>query len=241
MIAVNDINKRRRQAAWICFEPYLAEEQLFRALHILELGYQADSISNLIAYISRICSEFDIGSDIRKSLYSQFHKLISNNDDLRTNPSLSLALKKNQLKAEQKLAKPEPVQTVPAPVSPEAEPAGQQAESASLPPHTAIFACFMGQLFTHLPESTVLFEILMELAKNKKGSVDYIRRWANHPDKYDWAEGLEEKLLANLVHWVYTAFCEILGPIAADECFHRALAACEQKPEARQFSPARFL
>jgi hypothetical protein len=90
---MNDINKRRRQAAWICFEPYLAEEQLFKAIHILERGYQTDSVSNSIAYIGRVCLEFDIGSEVRKLLYGQFHKLMSEGADLRID-SLASALKK---------------------------------------------------------------------------------------------------------------------------------------------------
>jgi hypothetical protein len=237
---MNDINKRRRQAAWICFEPYLAEEQLFKAIHILERGYQTDSVSNSIAYIGRVCSEFDIGSEIRKSLYGQFHKLMSEGTDLRID-SLALALKKNQAKPRQETAASKPVQASPAPVLSMVEPLEQQDKAASLPPHIVVFSYFMIQLIAYLPDKPALFEILMELTKNKRNSVDHISRWASNPDKFDWAEGLDEKTLASLVHRVYTAFCEIMGPVAADECFHKAMAACEQKPESRRFSPARFL
>jgi hypothetical protein len=237
---MNDINKRRRQVAWICFEPHLAEEQLFKAIHLLEQGYQTDSVSNLIAYISKICSEFDIGPEIRKSLYGQFHKLMSEGTDLRIDP-LSLAFEKNQSKSQQKPAASKPVQASQVPALSLVERLEQQDKTVALPPHTVVFSCFMSQLIAYLPEKSALFEILMELAKNKKDSIDHISRWASNPDDFNWAEGLDEKVLANWVHWVYTAFCEILGPITADEYFHKAIAVCEQKPESRQFSPCRFL
>ncbi|MGJ0491943.1 hypothetical protein [Methylobacter sp.] len=93
------------------------------------------------------------------------------------------------------------------------EPLEQQDKAASPPPHTVVFSYFMRQLIAYLPDKPALFEILMELAKNKRNSVDHISRWASNPDKFDWAEGLDEKTLASLVHRVYTAFCELMGPV----------------------------
>lgn len=237
---MNDTNKRRRQAAWVCFQPHLAEDQLFKAIHLLERSYQADSVSNLIAYISKVCSEFDIGPEIRKSLYGRFHQLMTEDTDLQMDP-LSTMLEQNQ---SQPL--PKPVQRRPAPVLSAVERIEERQEAmASLPAHTVVFSDFMKQLTAYLPEKNALFEVLMELAEDKKTgareNAGHISRWANKPDDFGWAEDLDEKALAGLVHLVYTALCEMLGPVAADECFHKAIAVCEQKPEARQFSPSRFL
>ncbi|MCL7421658.1 MAG: hypothetical protein M8364_12220 [Methylobacter sp.] len=237
---MNDINKRRRQAAWVCFQPHLAEDQLFKAIHLLERGYQADSVSNLIAYISKVCSEFGIGPEIRKSLYGRFHQLMTEDTGLQVDP-LSAMLEQSQ---SQPL--PKSVQRRPASALSSVERIEERQEAAaSLPAHTVVFSDFMKQLMAYFPEKNALFEVLMELAGDKKTgtreNAGHISRWANKPDDFGWAEDLDENALAGLVHLVYTALCEMLGPVAADECFHKVIAVCEQKPEARQFSPSRFL
>jgi len=88
----NDITKRRRrEVAWICFEPYLSEEELLKSIQMLEREFQADSISNLITYITRICSEFGIDSGIRRPLCSQFHEMMSQDTEMLIDPIALLA------------------------------------------------------------------------------------------------------------------------------------------------------
>jgi hypothetical protein len=240
--------------AWVCFEPYLSEEELLQSVQILERSFQTDSISNLIAYISKICAEFGIDTQVRKSLYSKFHEMMSEETDLLIDP-LSLMRDKEPARPVSK-----PPEYKAAPIQPKAvapaillEPKSVPIESApidnrrELPPHTMVFIDFMRQIIIYLPEKPVLFITLIDFSKGKKQGTQekeiavIIGRWANNPDNFDWAEGLDEKVLARLVHLVYTGLCVILGPIEADESFHKAMAFCEQKPEARQFSPARFL
>jgi hypothetical protein len=249
----NDMRKRRRQVAWVCFEPYLSEEELLKSIQILERSFQTDSISNLIAYISRVCADFGIDTQVRKSLYSKFHEMMAEETDLLIDP-LSLMRDKEPARSASKLPeyKSAPIQPKPAPAIP-LEPKSVPIESTPLdnrrefPPHTTVFINFMQQIIIYLPEKSILFIALIEFSKGKKQDAQekeiavLVGRWANNPDNFDWAEGLDEKVLARLVHLVYTGLCELLGPIEADESFHKAMAFCEQQPEARQFSPARFL
>jgi len=237
----SDMKKHRRQAAWICFEPHLAEDQLIKAIQILEHGFQLDSVSNLIAYVTKICSEFSIETATRKSLYGQFHELMMQETDLLIDP-LSLVLEKKHTKpipialsssvAERQ---PNPANVAPAPAKP----------PIILPLHALVFSHFMHQVIAYLPEQTEFFETLTDLSRKKRTGTKiieaHVNSWAVNPGDFQWAESLTEKMLADLVHLVYTALCEFLGPIEADEAFHKAIAMCEQKPETRHYHPSRFL
>jgi hypothetical protein len=236
----NDMRKRRRQVAWICFEPHLTENQLITAIQISEHSFQQDSISNLIAYVTKICLEFDIDATTRKSLYGQFHELMSQENDLLIDP-LVLINEREPEKPTSSTVAPEPT----ALQQLENESPTSAKSTATLPPHTIMFSYFMHQLIAYLPKQAEFFEILIELSQHKKLSTKIIaadvNAWTANTEDFQWTEALAEKRLADLVQLVYTALCELLGPIAADDCFHKAIAFCEQKPEARQFPPSRFL
>ncbi|MDD5275692.1 MAG: hypothetical protein PHR16_06390 [Methylovulum sp.] len=234
----HEMRQRRRKVAWACFQPFLNEQQLMESVQILERGYQTDSVSNLIAYISKICTEFGIGGEIRKSLYSRFHQMMFENTDSLVDP-LALAQGNKQSTLSKKAVEPSPAPAAaPAPQPPLPE------ETAALPLPVLIFSYFMQQIIAGLADDVDFFPIMLEHVKGdsqqNKQSFDLIMQWADSPDKFDWATALNEKMLADLVHVVYTTLCDILGPINADNAFHRAVAYCEQKPEARLFPPSRF-
>jgi hypothetical protein len=232
----NAMRKRRRQVAWACFEPHLPEEQRLKAIQILEHGFQIDGVSNLIAYITRICSEFGIGSETCKLLFNQFYKMMMDESaGFLADPLPSSHPQEPQHPAEKSPAAPGPIV---APIPATAEPV----RKVSI--HAWMFAHFMQQLLGYLPQPTDFFTTLAELAADKKVAKTigmHINGWLNDADDFGWAGALSEQQLADIVHLAYTALCEALGPIAADDVFHKSLAKCEQRPEAREFSPSRFL
>lgn len=228
----NDMRKRRRQVAWICFEPHLSEAQLIQAIQMLERSFQLDSVSNLIAYVTKICSEFEIDTSIRKSLYSKFHEMMAEDTDLLIDP-LSLIFEQEPSNSVHETKPQAPALTA------------AQHQSPDAPPHILVFTHFMQHIIDNLSEQEDFFETLMALAKLSKTTTKKlempVKIWTDNPTSFLWAEGLNEQMLADLVHLAYTALCELLGPISADDVFHKAIAVCEQKPEARLFPPARFL
>lgn len=239
----HDMRQRRRKVAWVCFEPHLTEQQLIESVQILERGYQTDSVSNLIAYISKICTEFGIGGEIRKSLYSRFHQMMLENTDSLVDP-LTLTQGNRQTAVSKKPAEPtSPASVVVAAATTTAPPLPVPDEPA-LPLPVLIFSYFMQQIIADLADETDFFPVMLEHVKDDKQqgkkNVDLIMQWADSPDKFQWAIELNEKILADLVHAAYTTLCDILGPINADSAFHKAVAYCEQKPESRQFLPSRF-
>jgi hypothetical protein len=263
-----DMRKYRRQATWLCFESYLSEEQLLKAIRILEDSFQLNGTINLIAYVAKICMSFGINFETQKILYSRFYNLMSDTDQLaQVNDPLALLIEKEKLKSvddlfetritavkkkliEQKTEKleKEKIETIDN-VFKDRDMAVQQTETTVeqkivLVPNL-VFASFMSSVLTYTLNKPEVFEMLAELVADKKlQSQDlaaYIEQWNNDATSFTWAESLDEETLSRLVHLVYMSLCEVVGPIVTDEYFHKALAICEQQPEARIFSPSQFL
>ena len=47
--------------------------------------------------------------------------------------------------------------------------------------------------------------------------------------------------MSAFVHEMYVCLCETLGPVSADQVLMHAVRLAEQRPEAQQVSPKRFL
>ncbi len=57
----------------------------------------------------------------------------------------------------------------------------------------------------------------------------------------DWLINAPQNALAELVNTFYVALCEALGPVDADHVLTRAVREAEGLPQAREFSPRRFV
>ncbi len=230
---MNDDMKRRR-AAEICFTPYLTEDQLITALEVLEQNFQQDGVTNIISYINKICLTFGIDMAIRKALYGQFHELMTE--------KFSFTASAAAPQASAYVAPSNPAVAASAPTPRVAMAAGSQTKQLI---HVIVFINFMRHLMVYVPSQTEFFNMLTELSKDKKNGSKlmemFVTNWRANPNDFQWTEDLPEKRLADVVHLVYTALCEIFGPIDADDYFHKAMALCEREPESRQFPPSRFL
>lgn len=231
-----DIKKRRRQVAWICFEPYLAEEQRLQAIQILEHSFQIDGAVNLMAYVAKICMKLGIDLQNHNMLYNKFHKLMSEPTELSVMDPLLLIYKKDQESST--FEKNSAVKLVEL----DEKPFFTQQQK---PAYSLVFATFMAFVLEYTPNTIELFSILTELVADKKlksqDLENYISEWIKTPTNFSWSDELNQQTLTRLVHLVYMGLCEILGPVATDDCFHKALVMCEQKPEARLFPPSQFL
>lgn len=244
-----DIRKRRRQVAWLCFAKHLDEQHQIQAIEILESRFQMDGISHLIAYINTVCTEFAIDAVVRKSLYAQFHELMAGTPDLKFDP-ITHVLAKEQTYAQATPVLPPAVQSksdVFIAVMSDADGGldNDTLATRQLPDYTMVFKALMTQLMAYLPRQEEFFATLKELSVDKvRGSKQLVRlinAWAIYPEDYDWSYALTEQSLSIVVRLVHTAFCELLGASAADECFQKALASCAQIAEARHYPPSRFL
>jgi hypothetical protein len=226
-----DIKKRRRQVAWICFEPYLSEEQRLQAIAILDRSFQVEGAINIMAYVAKVCMKLGIDLQNHNLLYTQFNQLMSETSELSIADPLLFVDKK--------------VQDFPELESMIIERSASLLVEQEKPAYTLVFATFMGFVLEYIPNRIELFAMLTELVTDKKlhsqDLAGYIMQWIANQNSFAWSDDLDQSTLTRLVHLVYMGLCEVLGPVAADECFHKALAICEQKPEARIFPPSQFL
>jgi hypothetical protein len=238
-----DIRQRRRQAAWLCFEPHLDEDRLVQAIELLEQRFQIEGMNILISYITTVCTEFNIHKDIGKSLCVKFFELMAHKNIVLPRDPLPLVEEK-RLSAIRERTSKEVKEEVPA--------ASTSTSSANIPPieemaaHNVIFICFLKHI---LKESFSNHQTLIDLLKLCCAQDKKITRsvriavdiWNDNPQSFRWVLALDEKKSAEFTHLLYLCVCEISGPVEADQLFHKTIALCEQRPEARKFAPSRLL
>jgi hypothetical protein len=233
-----DVKKRRRQAAWACFESYLSEEELIHAIDILERDFQVDGAINVIAYVAKICMELGINLQDHKSLCSRFDELMSETAAPMINDPLSLVHRKKRIELANKPLQSQSILVDEIPLA-------EREKTSITPAYNLVFISFITSVLEYTPDQKELFIILADLVTDKKlksqDLAEFIEQWTNNPNSFIWSEELSQQTLTRLVHLIYMGLCEVLGPVAADDCFHKALAVCERKPEARLFSPSQFL
>lgn len=215
-----DAYQRRRLAARACFKPYLNPAQLDEAIRTLDLGYQTDSPTAMIGYVKLISTQYGIDEVTRKALHSQLYQLLQQPLSYFETPAIAEPAPPAETKA----------------IEDQTPPANPPVQS---PPHVNLFTILAQQIVSQC-DSVELLEIVCDLCKSQKQPLDTIKRWQARPDDYSWAVELSPAALTTLVHWLYTAVCELCGPIDADRAFHEALATCQKHPDAKQFAPANF-
>jgi hypothetical protein len=239
---MKDPNKQARLAARKCFKPYLSEQQLSYAMRILEQGYHIDSATSLIAYVKKIATEFGINEATRKTLHIQLHQLLSSPVEIEDEPEDDLQPPIDMPSSsvtQPPISSEEPIA---APITTE-EQELQDPTKIAVPPHVALFTILIKQI----GKSCSIQELLMIVTDivdsnnpRSKPIIQALKQWQMQSDNFEWAINLDESLLIGLVHTLYTAVCELQGPVEADHLFHTALTVCEKHPEAKLFSPSRF-
>lgn len=158
----------------------------------------------------------------------------------------------------QPIAAPVPVaQAVPAPVPTRAEPPAAPPVPAPepappeppLPPHQVVFSTLVGSLVDGVRQyhPDELADVLSDCrARLDKARIPPALRAAARealvtPTSHAWKlDGTQDQLIA-MVHEVYVALCEALGPVDADHLLMLSVRQAERLPEARSCPPNRFL
>ena len=226
-----DIARRRRQVAWICFESYLSELERLQAVELLEREYQLDGAVNLIAYIAKVCMQFNISLQYHNKLFQRFTKFMSDDTELAVLDPLLILQQEIITPSISSLV----IESIPEKVITNTQKSAQ----------FVMFETLLLAVLDYIQDKTDFFAILFDLTISSKSKMQdlviFISEWIHEPTDFDWAEQLDQHILTDFVHLVYTALCELVGPVDADEYFHKALAVCEQKPESRKFSATQFL
>jgi hypothetical protein len=127
-------------------------------------------------------------------------------------------------------------------------PAPKAPTTPVLPPAEAVFVALVSHAHTSLQQfhHGQLAEFSSDLAlvcKRDKAvhGASFLQAWQEESALSHWVHGKSIPECSALLHCFYTALCETLGPVGADQLLTRAVQAAGQIPAAAQFSPGRLL
>jgi hypothetical protein len=151
-------------------------------------------------------------------------------------------------------AQPAPV-APPAPKTATVAPAAASAKVAALAavtltPEQAVFAALQQEIRQQMLQNHVadLPELDREIPRQlKRERIEpllgekFLGAWHNSQLPNAWKLEIGSDDFVMLLHIVYLALCEVLGPVAADSVLAQAVQAAERLPEAAKHSPKLFL
>ncbi|MFM2341490.1 MAG: hypothetical protein RLZZ592_1143 [Pseudomonadota bacterium] len=264
----NEDQSLRRRAACAVLSPLLDEEELLSALHLQHESMRGDGVADIIRYIDQVAARHAIDPASRKKLYEAFYKALRLPEDqlpmdpwpmmqaeavaaVATPPAPALAPRPAPA------APPPPVSIHPvatalqAAASVAAAPAAAASpvETSPLPPEQAVCADLIRQALAevqrfHPASMRDLCDSALDLIPGQRMTASLqrtLRELWNRPLQTHWVLDLAVNELSQVVHLLYMALCEALGPVDADQVLTRAVKAAEQGPQARQFSPRRLI
>lgn len=261
----------RRRAACAALSPVLDEEALLDALRLQHQSMRGDAVADIIRYIDQVAQRHHIEAPLRKKLYETFYKALRLPEDQLpmdpwpmmypqapaapapaapapaaqvAAPPVAAAAAIHPVAAAMQAAgiapgpAPMPTPTAPAP-----------ATAAALPPEQAVCADLMRSALAevqrfHPGALQDLGDSALDLIDTLKVPLSLrrtLRELWTRPLQAHWVLDLPAAALSQVVHLLYMALCEALGPVEADQVLTRAVRAAEQGPQARQFSPRRLL
>lgn len=257
----------RRRAAWAALAPVMDEDALIEALWTQHDNMRGDSVSDIIGFIDSVAARHLLDAATRKRLYTAYFDALRQADDtlpidpwplmLQTRPSAAAPAAQPvpryvppPVYAAPPAVPVRPVQAAPVaaavPPPPAAAPAPQEPPAL---PHQAVFAALAGgivggvrQLHANdlddlVSDCSERFDALKLPAALRKSARDAL----SSTGPAAWILPASPDQLALLVHEMYVSLCEAVGPVGADQVLVQAVRQAEQRPEARQVPPSRFL
>lgn len=217
---------RRRQAIYLGLIATLNEQQAQQALSIWDTEYAQDRSTAIIDYVSEIATVLDLPPKVRHEVRMGLYQALLKYDAGRGTTGLDAS------------------QSIPA--SGAATASGSASQG---PPHWVVFSF----VINHLREGVQIdgavsaqdftYSLQQQARTSKLAAED-------HAAMVSWSRGdtqttvflkLREDDMARMVHTIYVAMAESLGPVAADRLLAGAVTAAEALPEARLFPARRFL
>jgi hypothetical protein len=258
-----DPSTKRRCAALAVFTPVLAEDALMDTLWMLHESLRGDTARDIIAAVDRVAQRHGLDPRTCKRLYEGFYRALHLPDnELPLDPWPAMqALRPASAAAP--VAGPAAWPTAAAPAvggtrPPPLDAAPAQAIAATPPPapvvpdlpaHVLVFGTLMQALLADIRQlhgaemddlRASAITTLDGTKLNAQMRATVREAWQRGPDA-TWHIDLNPKGLSELVHVMYVALCETLGPVDADQVLTRAVKQAELVPAARSFSPKQFL
>jgi hypothetical protein len=258
-----DPSSLRRRAAYAVLSNVLNEAALMDALTLLHTSLRSDNVTDVIRYIDTVARRHDIDAASAKRLYPAYFAALKRSDDelpLDPLPLMGLTTARTAMPAPPPpvvaapvpAAVPVPVPVpvpVAAPVAPPAPIPEPAPPEVPLAPEILVHAALMKHLIEDLQHfhgdqlDPVRQDLLVALDKARLPASlkDQVRTAWTAPLTQAWRIEAMPGELAELVHLLYIALCENLGPVDADRVLTAAVQQADRLPEARRYSPRKFL
>lgn len=226
---------RRRQAIFYGLSQTLGADQAQIGVRIWDGGYAKQRPSAIIDYVTEVASTLELPPNQRHEMRMALYQALLKYDAGRETP-------------------PALEQATPTPA---AAPAATTEKAAAVPKVVAmpppaefvVFSCIAQEIFDAVRDAggVAQHEFRLSLqnqnghsglsALERKQLIDWSKNGSPAADMAKTAE----KTLARMVHVLYFAACEALGPVRGDRLLSLAVAAAEELPEARRYSPRKLL
>ncbi len=226
---------RRRQAIFYGLSQTLGADHAQIGVRIWDASYAKQKPSAIIDYVTEVASTLELPPNQRHEMRMALYQALLKYDAGReTPPPMAVAA-------------PAPA----APVAAGAEGAPVAAKVVALPPAAefVVFSCIAQEIFDGVRDAggVAQHEFRQSLqnqnghsglsALERKQLIDWSKSGSPAADLGKTAE----KTLARMVHVLYFAACEALGPVRGDRLLSLAGAAAEALPESRRYSPRKLL
>ncbi len=247
--------ERRRRAACAVLEPVLSEDALLDALWHQHDHMRSDAVSDIIRFIDQVAERHLLDAPTRKRLYDGYFKAMQRPEDelpMDPWPLMQTARAPQKVSAPPPSPIPPPRAAIPAPVPAGVQPSptGRAPAPPDLPPASIVFGLLWGTVLNTVhtlhqrdfADLCVAVQDELKSARVPAGVMAVMAAgWTGDPLQQQWTPAAKETELADMVHRLYVALCETLGPVAADQVLTHAVRTVERKPEASGFSPRKLL
>jgi hypothetical protein len=223
---------RRRQAIFYGLSQTLGADHAQIGVRIWDASYAKQRPSAIIDYVTEVASTLELPPNQRHEMRMALYQALLKYDAGReTPPPMAVA--------------------APAPVAAGAEGAPVAAKVVALPPAAefVVFSCIAQEIFDGVRDAggVAQHEFRQSLqnqnghsglsALERKQLIDWSKSGSPAADLGKTAE----KTLARMVHVLYFAACEALGPVRGDRLRAVAGAAAAALPVSRRYSPRKLL
>lgn len=225
---------RRRQAIFYGLSQTLGADQAQIGVRIWDASYAKQKPSAIIDYVTEVSSTLELPPSQRHEMRMALYQALLKYDAGRESP---------------------PAITPAAAPLPAAATAAEKAPVApkvvALPPAAefVVFSRIAQEIFDGVRDAggVAQHEFRLSLqnqnghsglsALERKQLIDWSKNGRSVADMTKTAE----KTMARMVHVLYFAACEALGPVRGDRLLSLAVSAAEELPEARRYSPRKLL
>lgn len=221
---------RRRQAIYLGLVANLSEAQAQLGLRLWDTGYAQDRSSAIIDFVAELSAQLDLPPKQRHEVRMGLYQGLLKYDAGRNAADMPAAP-----------ASMPPSGSLPTPTA--------GASSGDGAPMFTVFSMVAQSILGGVRADGLVamhdfvgsLQAQQDSSGLKPDDLSSLIAWVKESGSLSAFARAREDLLARLIHVLYVATAEALGPVAADRLLAQSVSTAELSPEARKFPAKRFL